>query len=129
MQHFYKIILLFIFFANSIAYSKNTHILDKNERYLITEINVTGNKITKATVIFRELSFKKNDLITIDEIDSKIQSSRYNLTNLNLFNFITIEYVITDENIKFFIEVIERWYVSTFEFCNAPLSRKTISQI
>ena len=88
MQHFYKIILLFIFFANSIAYSKNTHILDKNESYLITEINITGNKITKATVIFRELSFKKNDLITIDEIDSKIQSSRYNLTNLNLFNFI-----------------------------------------
>ena len=111
MQHFYKIILLFIFFANSIAYSKNTHILDKNESYLITEINITGNKITKATVIFRELSFKKNDLITIDEIDSKIQSSRYNLTNLNLFNFITIEYEITDENIKFFIEVVERWYV------------------
>ena len=80
-------------------------------QYKIKKIIITGNELTKDRIVLRELSFKKDDLIQLGQINKQIQLSKSNLTNLNLFNFITIKHEIRNEKINFTIELIERWYI------------------
>ncbi len=85
---------------------------------VVKEIILTGNKITKDYIIYRELEFGVNDTLTISKFDSLINSSRENLLNTSLFNFVTI-------NLNFIskgdlaetiviVDLAERWYVWPF---------------
>ena len=99
MRHFCKILFLFFFFTNSLVFSKSLFESLDNKQYKVNKITIVGNKITKEKIILRELSFTKDDLIKSGEIDEQIKSSKSNLTNLNLFNFITINNdIITNDN-------------------------------
>ena len=111
MRHFCKILFLFFFFTNSLVFSKSLFESLDNKQYKVNKITIVGNEITKEKIILRELSFTKDDLIKAGEIDEQIKSSKSNLTNLNLFNFITIKHEIRNEKINFTIELIERWYI------------------
>jgi len=77
----------------------------------ISEITIDGNQITKEKVIYRELLFKQGDKISLDELPVLISKSRDNLLNTSLFNFVTIDYTIDLNNIKFSIKFQERWYI------------------
>ena len=89
----------------------NNDISIETKEHQISKIIITGNKITKESIILRELSFKKGDLIDIAKLKKIEDESKVNLTNLNLFNFITISNTVNEKNIIILIEVIERWYI------------------
>jgi hypothetical protein len=80
------------------------------EEFIIRNISISGNSVTKESVILRECEFKtatKTDLCSLEEMISK---SRNNLLNTSLFNFADITYTIEDNKIDINIIVTERWY-------------------
>jgi outer membrane protein assembly factor BamA len=78
----------------------------------IREILITGNYVTSNRVIFRELDFKVNDVVTREEIDYKKQTSINNLTKTSLFNFIEIVIKETPGNdLSITVNLTERWFI------------------
>ena len=111
MSHFHKFFFTLLILNNYFVleiYSNNKH---EDPIYEINEIILNGNEITKSKVIIRELAFKKKEKIASNEIEEKIDKSKSNLTNLNLFNFIIISHEIVGNKINFTIDLVERWYI------------------
>ena len=104
-------VLICLLTVNVIICFGNNDVSKDNIEHQISKIIITGNKITKESIILRELSFKKGDLIDISKLKKIEDESKVNLTNLNLFNFITISNTVNEKNIIILIEVIERWYI------------------
>ena len=86
-------------------------IVYSQEKIEITNIIITGNKITKDDVLLRELTFKKGDVLSQASLEGKIKESKENLTNLMLFNFNHITFENNTEKTDVYIEVVERWYI------------------
>ena len=111
MGRIHKLFLFLLVISNFFAlktFSKNDQ---KQLFYEVNQIIIKGNEITKSKVIIRELAFKKKQQISQNEIEKKIEISNSNLTNLNLFNFITIKHEIIEDKINFTIDLVERWYI------------------
>jgi len=80
-------------------------------KYPIQRIDVIGNRITKYSIIQRELTFKECQLIDTATLAKELVQSRLNLMNSTLFNFVAIHYVLDREEIFIYVTVTERWYV------------------
>lgn len=85
--------------------------------FIVSKINLVGNKVTKESTIFREMLFHEGDTIRTggdnaaisDEI---IKESRENLLNTTLFNFVDFDWLDVDEHHKVLtITMVERWYL------------------
>ncbi len=82
--------------------------------YRIDSIILSGNKITKDQIIFREIVFNTGDSLRSDRIDTLITRSRQNLMNTSLFNFVEIQKTFPDPgkaNMVIKVKVTERWYI------------------
>ncbi len=104
---------------NHFLYSDISMILDdtvRNQKYfIVNDIKITGNKVTKEHIIYRELLFQKNDTIESKKLGIILEKSRENLLNTSLFNFVTINTInLSENNIKIRINVLERWYLWPF---------------
>jgi len=89
----------------------STALLHGQEKSVINDILITGNRTTKEKVILRELNFKKFDTLYIYEIQQSLALSRENLLNTSLFNYVTITTNFVSEGIvDILISVEERWY-------------------
>ena len=93
---------LVLFIITMLAYSQN--------EIVISKIIITGNNITRQDIILRELAFNENNSFSIHELKEKIKQSKQNLVNLQLFNFIEINYSLEEGKVNLTIDVIERWY-------------------
>ncbi len=76
----------------------------------ISSITIKGNKITKEDVIFREITFAKNNSYSISDLQNRIEESKENLINLKLFNFVEIQHAINKNKVNIIIDLVERWY-------------------
>lgn len=79
--------------------------------FVVSKINVTGNKVTKLSTIDREMLFHEGDTICSEE---SVKESRENLLNTSLFNF--VDFYWSDDEGKqnsktLTISVVERWYL------------------
>jgi len=77
----------------------------------VANISISGNKITKDRIIFRELEFETGSETDLQTLDSLIVKSRQNLINRSIFNFVTITKTIDNNQVDIVIAVIERWYI------------------
>ena len=91
--------------------SMTTFSQEENNCFVVSNINVTGNKVTKMSTINREMLFKEGDTICSEET---IKESRENLINTSLFNFVDFNWS-DDVDKKGYksltINVVERWYL------------------
>ena len=79
---------------------------------LITgDIVLIGNKITKSSVILRELTFHKGDTISTADIPQLIRRSEENLQNTSLFNNVHITWLQDGFKANIYVLVAERWYI------------------
>lgn len=104
-----KLILLFcinLFFCNQVLSQQ-----DSIHYFVVRNIQITGNKITKEKIILNEVLFEKGDSIDTSKIKDIINQSCENLLNKSLFNFVTINYDIENAELYFLINVEERWYM------------------
>lgn len=85
---------------------------DTTDRFLeVNRIIITGNKLTRNSIILRELSFKKGDVVSENILPRVIEKDQRKLFNLRLFNTVTITPLnLGNGLIDFLIEVDERWY-------------------
>ncbi|MFH0892892.1 MAG: hypothetical protein V2A54_00525 [Bacteroidota bacterium] len=100
--------LLFLIFYSSFSFSQTID----TSYFIVKKIEVSGNKITRSHIIFRELEFQTGDTIFLPEEKDLFRSSRENLLNTSLFNFVTIEK--KDSSGSILISVVERWYLWPF---------------
>lgn len=85
---------------------------DTSQQVYIRQIIYSGNKVTRPHIMQRELMFATGDVMTMQELDKRIQRSRENLLNTSLFNFVEIKKQITGTaDVYLIIEVVERWYI------------------
>ena len=97
-----RFVIFFVLICNSLYSQKNK---------VISEIIISGNRITKDDIIKRELLFRIDSTYSIIELENKIKLSQQNLRNLNLFNFIEIEKKEKNNLTTIYIKLIERWYI------------------
>lgn len=86
--------------------------VDSTGRYLeVNRIIILGNKLTRNTIILRELSLKKGDIINEYDLPYVLEKDERKLFNLHLFNTATIKPLDLGNGIlDLLVEVDERWY-------------------
>src|SRR5688572_11434902 len=79
--------------------------------FTIDRIIITGNELTRSSIIMRELSLKKGDVINEVYLPCFIEKDERKLFNLHLFNTAKIQVLdIGNGLIDLLVEVKERWY-------------------
>lgn len=80
--------------------------------FVVKDITITGNKVTRSFIITRELPFQSGDTVSSGLLSEMMVKARQNIFNTNLFNVVTvtIDTVSPSPGINFRIDVIERWY-------------------
>ena len=82
----------------------------------ISEISISGNKLTKDFIILRELPFREGDILPEDYLIEQLQIATDHLNNTSIFNYVYVDYlpVISDRedclSCIVTIRVEERWY-------------------
>jgi outer membrane protein assembly factor BamA len=84
---------------------------------VVNRIIITGNKVTKEHIIYRELIFHTGDTLPAVIYNNAIERSKENLMNTGLFNFVEIKgYADVEGRTDIQINVSERWYLWPFPF-------------
>lgn len=85
---------------------------------IISSLEFEGNKVTKDFILYREMEFARGDTVEGNILKNRIISTRENLLNTSLFNFVTVHIETSSYNhyqlARIKIEFIERWYVWPF---------------
>lgn len=105
-----KYICVILLFSISLAFSQ----VENN--IIISNINITGNKVTKEKIILRELLFNTGDTIKLGDLDSLTLLNQENLENTSLFNFVTIDNIVVAGKLNIKIDLVERWYIWPIPF-------------
>jgi outer membrane protein assembly factor BamA len=80
--------------------------------YIVGDIYIQGNRITKSFIITRELPFKTGDSITLQQLASDFTRGRNNLINTRLFNEATVSLKeFRGYTVDINIDLKERWYI------------------
>lgn len=89
-----------------------------HSQIVIRQILISGNKITRPSIILREMTFKEGDTLFIKDLVTQVTASRENIFNTRLFNIVIMDAVpVQDLNIvDIKISVIERWYIWPIPF-------------
>lgn len=81
----------------------------ESDCFVVSKINLQGNKVTKPSTIYRELLFHEGDTICSADI---VKQSRENLLNTSLFNFVDFNWIEEESGAKqLTISMVERWYL------------------
>jgi len=83
---------------------------------IVGSISISGNEKTKEQIISRELLFATGDTLAREEFAMLVYHSRQNVLNTSLFNFVTIDTVLSrnQDNLllaEVKIILLERWYI------------------
>ena len=106
------LLFFLIFFTTKLFSQSVADTIPENDSVIIVgTIKITGNKITKRKIITREIEFKSGDKLTAKEFREKIENSRNNLLNKQLFNFVTFETIDSAQYKNISVDVVERWYL------------------
>ncbi len=101
----FVVFLVFIFSFSLHGFAAN------NSLVVIQQIYISGNKITRDYIIYRELVFKTGDTLSVSDLEIKLQQSSENLMNISLFNFVSIRHEVSGNKASIYIQLTERWYI------------------
>jgi len=114
----FVLFLAFIFIFNQppaagqIIPAQEDSVRAQNEVIIISQMIITGNKITRMSIIQRELLIHENDTLPLLVFERAAERTRENLMNTNLFNFVTISHqLIAPGQSVVVIDLKERWYI------------------
>lgn len=101
---------------------------DSIKKYVqVNRIIILGNKLTRNSIILRELRLKKGDVVSEADLQITLKRDQQKLFNLHLFNTVTLRSIPMGNNaIDLLIEVGERWY--TFPVPKFQLSDRNFNE-
>ena len=107
---------------------KNILKQDTRGRYLrINKIEISGNNLTRNSIILRELLVKEGSIINEQELDYICTKAQQRVFNLHLFHTAAIKPVYIDSaTIDLKVDVQERWY--TFPVPRFQLSDRNFNE-
>jgi outer membrane protein assembly factor BamA len=80
----------------------------------VQSITIHGLKRTKASIVYRELTFKEGDTLSQNDLGPILERNRNNLLNMGIFNDAIVnisEWDTRQELVDITIEVKESWYI------------------
>lgn len=105
------IVLLLLFSSTAVLYGQE----QRHEWAVIDSILISGNKKTLRPIILRELEFSSGDILPVNKLRKLMQSSKENLLNTELFNFVSIKRFNTSATHTIIqIDLTEQWYSWVF---------------
>ncbi len=109
----YFSLLFFYLFIYSGANGQGRGGLSGNTREAITlrKIIIEGNRVTRRSVILRELSVHEGDILTLDSIQALLDENKLRLFNLQLFNEVEQRTEQNGNTVDWYITLKERWYI------------------
>jgi len=107
-----NILLVCLLLGHALDSFAQEPLIIEDDKLIVNEVLIQGNRVTKEHIILRELVFVIGDTIKKMELLSAIQRSKENLLNLALFNFVQFDVSHSPGSlITIHIEVTERWYI------------------
>ncbi|MCK4992859.1 MAG: hypothetical protein KAS29_20320, partial [Bacteroidales bacterium] len=88
MARVLKIMMVGFLLGHTLITHAQEPLVITQDRLVIEDILIQGNKITKDPIILRELVFGIGDTVLKMELLPAFQRSKENLLNLTLFNFV-----------------------------------------
>jgi outer membrane protein assembly factor BamA len=105
-------VLLILFLSGITSVTAGNQKPDSAGFVIIRNIILEGNKVTKSSIITRELRFRTNDTIPLGSFPAMLTAGKENVFNTKLFNVVTVDTAfVEDSRVDVRISVIERWYV------------------
>ncbi|MCB0856313.1 MAG: hypothetical protein KDD63_29040, partial [Bacteroidetes bacterium] len=101
----YALVTCLIFFLSPLSM-----IADDSQK-VVKSIFIVGAKKTKEWVILREMTIRRGDTIDLKTLPAKIKRSEENIYNLALFNEVTINDQVIEDDLHLIITVKERWFI------------------
>lgn len=87
-------------------------LIDSSAKIKLSNVTISGNKITKKYIIIRELKIKVGDSIIAATLADRLKESQALIYNTNLFSDVSLTpRFITARNFEIDIVVKERWYI------------------
>jgi len=81
------------------------------EKVVVRDIILTGNKLTKKYIVFRELQFVESEAYTLADVLNRLQISQQNLMNTSLFIDVKVSFTNwNNDSLDIQVDVKERWY-------------------
>ena len=81
----------------------------------IDSIKFIGNEKTRENILRRELDFKENDSLSVQNLNERIEFNRRKLMNTDLFIWVKSDYhQLPNGNLSINFECLEQWYVLAF---------------
>ena len=91
--------------------------------YIVGNIFISGNKVTKPFIITRELPFRTGDSLTLEQLTYYFVGAREHLINTRLFNEVTVSLKeFQGYSVDINIDVKERWYIFPLPYAR-PVDR------
>jgi len=110
MKYFLQVILLFLF-AYSGAYCQDVKGGGNRKKIILRKIIISGNTVTRTSIIRRELSIHENDSLSADSLAAMLEQNKLRLFNLQLFNEVDQHTEQDGDELDWYIIVKERWYI------------------
>lgn len=112
MARVIKILMIGVMLGQALGTLAQDPLNVSDNKLVIEDIIIHGNRITKESIILRELVFGIGDTILKMELLSAFQRSKDNLLNIALFNFVLFDAShLPGSRINVQITVTERWYI------------------
>ncbi|MCK5136830.1 MAG: hypothetical protein KAR19_13655 [Bacteroidales bacterium] len=112
MARVIKILIIGFMLGQALVTLAQDPLIIDDDRLVIEDIIIRGNRITKESIILRELIFGIGDTILKMELLPALQRSKDNLLNIALFNFVFFDANhLSSGRINVQITVTERWYI------------------
>lgn len=103
----YSLLLLLLFISTD-GFCQEGRVSSK---LTIRRIFIEGNNVTRGKVILRELSIHAGDVVASDSIEALVQKNKLRLFNLQIFNEVNQRTERTGNELDWYINVKERWYI------------------
>jgi len=99
------------FLGNDFSIEKNISLVADTSEIYLTTIKIEGNKVTKESIIRRELDVKEGDRLPLEKLDTIAFRNKNKIFNTDLFITVDISWQIDSlQNAVMLIELKERWY-------------------
>lgn len=104
--------LLLLLFLNLCSYLQTwAQQTTPDTLWRVNTIAIEGNKRTRDFIVYREIVFKKDEIINDQSLREKIVLSKQLLMNTTLFVDVLIDAVKTDTTVDIHVLLKERWYL------------------